>query len=214
MTVYLDFHNHMTFPFTYLSIFKNFIGNSRSILDVGCGNGIFFSLINTNKKYDGMGVDLFHKYILMARKTGAYTKVIEKDIRKINFSSRSFDVVISSQVVEHLTKKEGFNLLVKMEVIAKKRVIIGTPNGHFHQEAYDENDLQKHKSHWSVKDFQDRGYKVYGQGLKAVYGEGGLMEKFKDTPLKYLLYIFSYIYSPFVYFNPNIAAHIVAVKNI
>ena len=52
----------------------------------------------------------------------------------------------------------------EMESIAKKIVIISTPNGFQLQEVYDNNPLQKHQSAWFVGDFIKRGYKVRGIG--------------------------------------------------
>lgn len=205
----------MFLPFTYPFLIKSFLKSSKTILDIGCGDGSFMALLNKSHTYSVTGVELFPAYIKRAQKTGAYKNVLKHDIRKLTFHKKSFDSVLSSQVIEHITKKEGEKLLEDMEKIARNRVIIGTPNGHFHQEAYDENKLQKHKSHWTIKDFEQKGYTVYGQGLKLVYGEEGLLQKYTVLPMvKGLLFALSYISSPFTYLFPQYAAHIIAVKTV
>src|SRR5688572_21983719 len=65
-----------------------------------------------------------------------------------------------------LNKKDGYRLLKIMNKIAKKRVIILTPNGFVPQTGKD-NELQEHLSGWSVSDFRKMGFKVLGRyGLK------------------------------------------------
>lgn len=198
-------------PFTYPWIVRKLL--TGKVLDVGCGNGDFFAQVNFDKIYEAVGVELFDPYIDAARRVGAYKKIIKKDVRKIDFPELSFDTVLCSQVIEHVTKKEGDALIILMEKIATKRIIIGTPNGHYHQESYDGNHLQEHKSHWSVADFQKKGYHVYGQGLKYIYGEEGLLQKYgNNLVIKYMLFLLSYITGPIIYFFPTLSAQLIAVK--
>lgn len=203
-------------PFTYPWIFRMHLSGAKTLLDVGSGNGEFMQVINYDNKFAATGVELYPEYIKKSKTFGVYKKVIKQDIRKIKFSKKSFDAVISSQVIEHLKKKEGILHIKLMEKIARKKVVIGTPNGHFHQEEYDNNPLQEHQSHWGIADFQKLNYQVYGQGLKFIYGEHGLLANhiFKLLPLRLLAYLISYIASPLVYFSPHLAAHIIAVKKI
>ncbi len=165
----------MLLPFTYPWIIKRHLTECKNILDVGCGNGSFMAKINSGKSFNATGVDLFEPYVKKARSLNVYKKVIKKDVMKINFKSGNFDAVHTSQLIEHLEKKEGLKLIEKMEKIAKRKVVIGTPNGHFHQDEYDRNILQKHKSSWSVEDFTKLGYTCYGQAIKFIYGEKGLL---------------------------------------
>jgi len=207
----------MILPFTYPWIIKRHLAGCKNILDVGCGDGSFLAKINSEKLFNAIGVDLFEPYVKKARRLSAYKKVIKKDVMKISFKSGSFDVVHTSQLIEHLEKKEGLKLIEIMEKIAKNKVVIGTPNGHFHQDSYDENKLQEHKSSWSERDFRKLGYKCYGQALKFIYGEKGLLETNtakKFTILRPILFCLSYFLSPISYFIPKLGAHIVAVKEI
>lgn len=200
-------------PFTYAWIIKRHIGKSKKLLDIGCGDGSFMAQINADKAYGVIGTELFGPYIKKAQKTGAYKEILKKDIRILKFPKKSFDITLSSQVIEHLTKKEGNQLMKAMEAIARKKVIIGTPHGHFHQEGYDHNHLQEHKSAWEIADFTSSGYHVYGQGLRWVYAEGSLGERYKDNKtVLFALYLFSYVMSPLVYLFPSLGAHLIAVK--
>ena len=204
----------MLLPFSYPFIIRKNLKNTNTLLDAGCGNGRFMTEINWDKKFKTTGVDLFTPYIKQAKVTKLYDRIIQKDIRKMSFKTASFDAVLSSQVVEHFTKKDALQVIKQMEKIAKHTIVIGTPNGHFHQEAYDHNDLQEHLSAWSDQDFRKLGYTVYGQGLKLVYGESGLLHTFLGTfsPTRALIFTFSYLLSPFVYYFPQYSTYLVAVK--
>lgn len=143
-----------------------------SVLDVGCGSKS--PLTKIPKTFRSVGVDLFGKSIARSREAGIHDSYVESDVRKINkkFTSKSFDAVIALDLIEHLTKKEGFKLLVDMEKIARKKVIVMTPNGFYKQEPYEKNPYQIHKSGWETEDFSRLGYTVYGiRGLKQLRGE-------------------------------------------
>lgn len=206
----------MMLPFTYPWIFRSKLGNNVTVLDVGCGDGAFMAHVNFDRKFTIFGVDLFTPYLRLARSNGAYKQVTQKDVRQISYKKSQFDAALSSQVIEHLTKKEGLAHIKNLEKFAKNVVIIGTPNGHFHQESYDGNKLQEHHSEWRHEEFKALGYRTYGQGLKAIYGEHGLLNTFwgKLIPFRILLFLISYLLSPFVYNNPKFAAHTIAVKSI
>ncbi|OGM26068.1 hypothetical protein A3D01_04880 [Candidatus Woesebacteria bacterium RIFCSPHIGHO2_02_FULL_39_13] len=206
----------MLLPFTYPWIIKKHFSDNKKILDVGCGDGTFMAKINFDKKYEVTGIDLFDPYLKKAGKTKAYEKVLKMDVRKLNLKDSSFDCVHASQVLEHLKEKEALSLIKKMEKIAESKVIIGAPNGHFHQDAYDKNDLQRHQSSWQIEDFQKLGYTCYGQALKFIYGENGLVHnKLAAIGLvRFFLFGLSYLLSPLAYIFPSLGAHIIAVKEI
>ncbi len=59
-----------------------------------------------------------------------------------------------------------------MEKIAKKKIIIFTPNGFLPQGKYDDNPWQIHRSGWTSKEMENKGYKVIGiNGWKPLRGE-------------------------------------------
>lgn len=204
----------MILPFTYPWFFRRFLNDSKTVLDVGCGDGTFMALINKDGNFKITGVEIFPEYVKRAKETGVYEKVIEKDVMKINFSPKSFDAAVCSQVIEHLKKPDGIKLISKISEIAKEVVIIGTPNGHYSQGVYDENVYQKHLSEWRVEDFQKMGFKVYGQATKLIYGEKGYLRSWwaQFVAVRYLLYIISYIFSWIGLVWPNFGAHLIAVK--
>src|SRR5260221_4666297 len=107
-------------PFTYWGITKHMVGNDfKTILDIGCGTGVPMEILNSDGKFIATGVDVYKPYLQQCRQKGIYKKVVEMDVRKLTFKSKSFDTVICFHLIEHLTRQEGKALVKKMEAIAK-----------------------------------------------------------------------------------------------
>lgn len=140
------------------------IGDARNLLDVGCGDGSPAQLAG-RRLSEAVGVDGDEQGLLLALKTGGYSSVRKMDIRQIAevFGPGAFDTVVCTDVIEHLSKDEGLALLNAMECVARKRVIVATPNG-FVPQCDPDQPLQNHLSGWRVWDFEDRGYTVEGFG--------------------------------------------------
>jgi ubiquinone/menaquinone biosynthesis C-methylase UbiE len=201
-------------PFSSPWIIRNLIGDAKTILDVGCGDGEAMIKINHDKKYQVTGVDLYKPYLEKAKESGVYKRLVKSDLRKIKFKQNSFDVVLASQVIEHLSKKDGLKLLSQMSKIAKDKVVVATPNGYVPFEPFEEKDgnpLQIHKSGWEIAEFESLGYKTYGQGAKFIYNPKGLLYKYRS--LKNIFILLSYLFAPFNYFFPSNSYIISAVKN-
>lgn len=201
-------------PFTYPWLIKRNIRKLKikTILDLGCGQGYFGDLVNKDLNYEITGIEIFDPYINECKAEGKYLKVIKGDItKKLSFSEGSFDAVICLQTIEHIEKEAAFSLLNEMERIAKRLVLISTPHGDCLQEEYDSNKYQRHLSSWTPLDFKKRGYKIFGTGLKLVYGTHSHIRDEIDIS-KFPLYLISFIMNPLAYFFPNIAAQLVALK--
>lgn len=114
-------------------------------------------------------------------------------------------------ILEHLSKQDGLILIEKMENWAKKKIVIAVPNGYQHQDAYDGNPYQVHKSSWSTRDFEELGFKVRGlHGWKVLRGELGRV-RFRPTLFWLLI---SDISQKVTYSNPNEAATLFCVKEV
>lgn len=115
-----------------------------------------------------LGVDSFLPYLESIRKRQVVrsgnrkVEVIQADILSLDFLPKSFSHIVMIDVLEHLNREAGEQLLERLSVWASRAVIIKTPNGFVAQNALDDNPLQEHVSGWTVRDFVDRGYKVEG----------------------------------------------------
>jgi hypothetical protein len=147
---------------------KKELASCDTVLDLGCG---YSSAIQYCNVPFSVGVELFEPYLEESIKKGIHNQYIKADVTRMEFTHKSFDAVIALNLLEHLTKQEGAELLSKMESWATKKVVVFTPNGYIWQNAYDDNALQEHRSGWSADEFRELGYKVYGMnGWKRLRG--------------------------------------------
>ena len=198
-------------PFYTTNIIRRSLDkHARSILDVGCGYGGMMERINKHRRLFSLGIDGYIKCITAAKRKNTHDDYVLCDVRFIPFRKKSFDIVVCLDVIEHLSKAEGFKLIGEMGEIAARQVIISTPVGFVQHGVVDNSPLQIHKSGWSPQEFRKMGYKVRGFGFRFVYGNT------VSTPLfrRYSSFILSCILAPVPYYAPKVATGMVCVKNI
>ncbi|MBI2085878.1 methyltransferase [Candidatus Daviesbacteria bacterium] len=209
----------ITLPFSYMKLLRDGIGEGKTILDLGCEDGRLLDLLSEGKNWNITGVDIFQKNVRKASERKIFVKVVRGDVveisKKLIKQKVKFDVVFCSQVIEHIDREKGEELLGIVDKLARKKVIMGTPRGFMEQpHAFlGDNPHQVHKSGWSEDDFRKRGYKVYGIGFGPVWSEAGL-GRIYSKPVAVLASIISYIFSPIVYYFPFLAAGILCIKEI
>ena len=83
---------------------------------------------------------------------------------------KSFDIVIALDVVEHIEKNQSLDMIRQLEKIARKAVIIETPEGYVPQnidiQGHGGDEWQTHRSSWSVEEFETMGYKTVVRDYK------------------------------------------------
>jgi hypothetical protein len=149
------------------------VDGCETLLDIGCGPCSPISRFHQRFTYS-VGIDAFAPSIEASKAASIHSEyrvMAVTDIEKV-FPDRSFDCVLAADVIEHQHKDEGFRLIESMEHIARKRVIIFTPNGFLPQREHGGNPFQVHLSGWNVKEMRDLGYVVTGiNGWKVLLGE-------------------------------------------
>ena len=187
---------------------KDALASCDTVLDLGCGHGSLLQYCNVSFS---VGVELFEPYLQETRKKGIHNQYIKADIRKIEFVPKSFDAVIAFDVLEHLTKEEGTELLGKMEQWSRKKVIVFTPNGYVRQDGCDNNPLQQHRSGWTVAELKKSGYSVVGiHGWKRLRGAQAII-KYKPV---FIYSKISGLTQKITYWFPQLAFQILAVKTV
>ena len=187
------------------------LAGCNSILDIGCG---FNSPIRSVKKtFYSEGIDIHKPSIIQSKKNKIHDKYTIGDLRNLMkyYKYKSFDGVIAIDVIEHFEKKDALVLLKEMEKIARKKILVLTPNGFVGQGHRDNNPYQVHKSGWHEKDFTLLGFKVYGlRGLKYIRKE--------LATLKYQPWIvwgfIAFITELFLYYLPFLSFDLFAVKDL
>lgn len=185
----------------------------QRILDVACGQGRWGYLLGTNywcvkhrkgeeKPHYVVGVDLFLSFLKKVKYHRVYDDVVYCHASYLPFIDESFDTVLASEIIEHLTNGEGTLLLNEVERLARRAVIVTTPNllrergGLATPEGF--NPYERHVTRWTIKGLRARRYKVYGVGFLP----------FVLSP------ILNAILSPISFIIPFLSTHIVAVKYV
>lgn len=105
-------------------VLKNIPDDVNSIIDVGCGNGIITNVLY--KKYNISGVDMSQAALKHLN-----CPTIQCSSDNIPVKSSSFDMVFSSQLLEHLTDIQLTDTIKEFKRIAHKYILITVPNEEF-----------------------------------------------------------------------------------
>jgi SAM-dependent methyltransferase len=154
-------------------------GDCHTVLDIGCGPVSGLSRFRPSIRM--VGLDVFEQVLAEARAQGRYDDYVLADILKVSseellerFGGQPFDLVTLIDVIEHVPKRQGFELLEKCERLTCKYILIVTPNGFLEQGPEYGNEFQRHLSGWFAHDFEGMGYTVHGAvGCKALRGYAG-----------------------------------------
>lgn len=95
--------------------------NVKTIIDIGCGNGVITNELG--KRYDVTGVD---RSVSALRYVD--TKKILSSSEKINVPDESFDIVFSSELLEHLRDNVFYRTINEMKRITKNYIFLTVPN--------------------------------------------------------------------------------------
>lgn len=193
----------------YFNFLKKTLCDCGNVLELGCGNNS--PLQYFTKKYYSCGVDIFYPYLEESRFKKIHNSYISADILNLPIKPKSFDCVIALDVIEHLEKEMGWKLVELMENIARKAIVIFTPNGFLRQDPYDNNVYHIHKSGWYFDDFKNIGFSAFGFfGLKCLRGDSA---KLKLWP-RFIWFIISELTQPLVFKMPQFAAQILYIKKL
>ena len=107
------------------------IKENKKILDVGCGSGFIASEMTKRYNLDRKNFYLIDidNYLIFPENKGMNFFSSDISFSKLPFANDSFDIVLSSQVIEHL--ENPFNYLREIERVLKPGgyFILSLPNG-------------------------------------------------------------------------------------
>jgi SAM-dependent methyltransferase len=147
-----------------------------TVLDVGCGAASPIRAFSAELQL-AVGVDVHIPSLLKSRAERRHHAYCCLDVTRLagTIAPRAFDCVLSIDVIEHLTREAGLELLRTLEGIARKRVVIFTPNGFLPQPATADNAHQEHISGWTAEEMRALGYEVFGingwRPLRGMYAD-------------------------------------------
>lgn len=102
-----------------------------NVLEVGCGNGYYLSLLNRlGIKLSLTGIDIDELALNDAKRfiNDKKVKVMMADASKIPFPNHTFDKIVMSEVIEHVTDDEKKVLKEVYRVLKKDGILVLTTN--------------------------------------------------------------------------------------
>ena len=103
-------------------LFNDYVMPGDKVLDLGCGNGLFFQFL---KDIDYIGVDFSEKLIKIARKKYPKIKFQVADALNLPFPNNYFDKIYSIAVLHHIPSEQ-----FRMQFFKEARRVL-KPNGFF-----------------------------------------------------------------------------------
>jgi len=134
----------------------------ESILDVGCGEG--FTLLRLKREHIGdrlEGIEYLEEAIELGKKLDP-TMVIKKgDIYKLPYKDNTFDLVLCTEVLEHLERP--YDAVAELKRVSKKFILFSVPNEPLFtiqrffrgKNMLKLGDHPEHIQHWSANSFRD-----------------------------------------------------------
>lgn len=127
-------------------------GKCHRALDIGCGQSS--PLSEFRPAVWTAGVDAFEDAVSAARSQKLHDAYLVADVLSVEPAEiveqlgGQFDLVTMYGVIEHLPKRQGFELLERCEAITKRFLLLETPNGFVPQGPEFGNEHQRHLSGW------------------------------------------------------------------
>lgn len=113
---------------TLLSQIKNL--KIESVLDAGCGEGFTLNKLRENKIGKiHEGIDYSKEAIYLGKKAYPNLHILQGNIYDLKYKDNSFDLVICSEVLEHLEDPQ--KALKELSRVSKKYILLSVPNEPF-----------------------------------------------------------------------------------
>jgi hypothetical protein len=180
----------------------------ETVLHLSCG---YRPLVGRFKFRFSLGLDSVEPYLRESKRRAFHSEYVMADIRSIPFKPKSFDAVVALETLERLTKEESTALLHRMEDLARKRVIVTTPNRYLEHQSDHGNPAQEYKPGWETVELVKLGFRVRGNGGRKKSGGGKSILKYQPAILRLLTAILAELT---VYHCPKLAGLLMAVKHV
>lgn len=110
----------------YVEAIQQIPPDVRSVLDAGCGNGMFLKHLQDQGRFDCKGLERSKAAI----RTGVEqlgVNIVEGDLGRLPFEDNSFDMVTSMEVLEHLPLPVFTKAIREMERVTRRYILVNVP---------------------------------------------------------------------------------------
>jgi hypothetical protein len=156
-----------------LAWFQSNESKITTVVDIGPGSGTYIKLIKeeagccTNATW--IGVEIWKPYIEEFQLENRYTRVLNQDVRTVDWAELTPSVVNAGDVLEHMTKTDAVALVDRILSVADT-LIVSIPIRHMPQDehAYDNPHEAHIKDDWSHDEVMDTwGHYVFDSYRKS-----------------------------------------------
>ena len=149
-------------PYKYI---RESTKNGETLLDLCCGIGLGLEGVEATEV---TAVDIHQAYLDKVHERCPKAKLVCSDALSYvqKAEDKSIDVVALIDCVEHMTKEVGLSVIRHAKRIARKEVLLFTPEGYLKNEPHNAwgveggDEYQKHLSGWEVKEIEFEGFKL------------------------------------------------------
>lgn len=110
-------------PSCHIKDLLRYVEKESAILDLGCGSGnnaVYLS----NLGYNVTGIDASDNMLTIAKNKKSHAKFIQGDVSQLNFNNNSFNCIILSYILCHLTNNRVSNCLAQLNHILQDKGIL------------------------------------------------------------------------------------------
>jgi len=159
--VYADrVHEHMHPGELVEKMFGNRIAEIKKMLDVGGGNGVVGDPFFKQNGVDITILDIWWDYGEDRPKPD--NLVLGNALDAVDhFGEDSFDYVQATEILEHMPKASGRQLIELLKRVTRKFLLFSTPYAYLEQPAIHGNPYQIHVCGWMPQEFEEMGLSLY-----------------------------------------------------
>jgi len=198
-------------------LFRISHGQSIDLIDIGSGSAhywksgpLFEFLKTTNSRLILLDANSDSQHELPHCNLEVMKIVGQAPSALTKLDENSVHVALALDVIEHLSKEDGYRLLYEMDRISRKSVIIFTPNGFVWQSPSDNNEFNAHISSWTPREFRELGWdQISGHvGPKMVFGP---YAELSTRKLTHLYKAYRRMINVIIFHKPNYAFSFLAI---